>query len=268
MKADNFLIAGNDMKMLECKNYLIDCGFDACLYYDDKFSQNLNKFNNIVLALPTVVKGCISGTNETVESLAENLMPFHKVFYGNLKSDPFGNQGFCYYSDETFLTENSRLTAQGVLRLILENTDRDISGLNIAVIGYGRCGKAISSMLNGIGAKVTVFSRRTESLIFSVNGQIICENTADIDKLVHRFDVIINTVPYNIIKDNGLRNLTNDNLYIEVASKPYGFDASLIDNYSFRYILASGLPGRFTPKAAGRNIAKTIIGLLKEAKNE
>ena len=268
MKADNFLIAGNDIKMLECKNCLTDCGFDACLSYGDEFSQNLSKFNNIVLTLPTVVNGCISGTNETVESLAKKLMPFHRVFYGNLNDNPFGNQGICYYSDETFLYENSRLTAQGVLRLILENTDRDVSGLNIAVIGYGRCGQAISSMLNEIGAKVTVFSRRKESLIFSGNRQIICENTEDIDKLVQRFDVIINTVPYNIIKDNGLRNLTNDNLYIEVASKPYGFDATLVDNYSFRYILASGLPGRFTPKAAGRNIAKTIIGLLKEAKNE
>ncbi len=268
MKADNFLIAGNDIKMLECKNYLIDCGFDACLSYDDEFSQNLSKFNNIVLALPTVVNGCISGTNETVESLAEKLMPFHRVFYGNLNDNPFGNQGICYYSDETFLTENSRLTAQGVLRLIPENTDTDICGLKIAVIGYGRCGKAICSMLNGIGAGVTVFSRRTEPLIFSSNGQIICENTADIDKLVQRFDIIINTVPYNIIKEIGLKKLTNKNIYIEVASKPYGFDATLIDNYSFRYILASGLPGRFTPKAAGRNIAKTIIGLLKEAKNE
>ncbi|HCT17325.1 MAG TPA: hypothetical protein DIW36_08120 [Ruminococcaceae bacterium] len=65
-----------------------------------------------------------------------------------------------------------------------------------------------------------------------------------------------------------MERLTSKNLYVEIASKPYGFNINETDKYNFRYILAESLPGRFTPTSAGANIADTVIELIKEGKNE
>ena len=78
----------------------------------------------------------------------------------------------------------------------------------------------------------------------------------------------MNTVPHNILSKKTMEKLTKRNLYIEIASKPYGFNINEIDKYNFRYVLAESLPGRFTPTSAGANIADTVIEMIKEDKNE
>ena len=85
---------------------------------------------------------------------------------------------------------------------------------------------------------------------------------------IRDFDIIVNTVPYNILDRGTMERLTSKNLYVEIASKPYGFNINETDKYNFRYILAESLPGRFTPTSAGANIADTVIELIKEGKDE
>ena len=65
-----------------------------------------------------------------------------------------------------------------------------------------------------------------------------------------------------------MEKLTKQNLYVEIASKPYGFNINEIDKYNFRYVLAESLPGRFTAESAGAYIADTVTEILKEGKNE
>ena len=90
----------------------------------------------------------------------------------------------------------------------------------------------------------------------------------EINSEICNYDIIINTVPYNIISNEAVKSLNFSNLYIEVASKPYGFDYSLIDISGFKYINAYSLPGRYTPESAGQNIARTVIRMIEEAENE
>ncbi len=262
----NFLIAGNDKKMTECKKRLTASGFNGECKTGEEFYKSISLYENIILPLPTVANGVIAYTGKTVDDIKSALAQNQRVFFGNLSPDTFDLNGYSYYYDEAFLIKNSRLTAQGVLQIILDSLNRDISSVRVAVLGFGRCGKAVCRLLKSCGFNVTSFSRKRESAVSAVNYGCNVSKIAAVDEKISGYDIIVNTVPSNIISEKGLEKLTRENLYIEVASKPYGFDISKADVYNFKYVLAESLPGRFTPVSAGVNIADTVLEILKEVK--
>lgn len=263
MKVNNFLIIGNDQKMHECKNHMINKGYEAVIVTEDEVMSKLKEYRNIILPLPTISNDYISGTCLTFDDIIRNISDNQNIFTGNIDLNNCDNC-HSYYYNESFLIKNSYLTAQGVLRLILEYVDYGLYDKSVAVIGYGRCGKAISSLLNGIGMNVTVFSRRTDTMNQVYYDGFIPRKITEINDLVDDYNFIVNTVPSNIVSKEGAQKLTADNIYIEIASKPYGININETDFYNFKYILGKSLPGRFFPKSAGINIADTVIEILKE----
>lgn len=260
MKGEKFLILGNDKKMFACCNRLKDIGYTAEMYEN---GTKFEDFDNIILPLPTIANTKIKGTNITFDEFAGSLSFGQKVFCGNIDVVSFENY-YSYYCDESFLISNSRLTAQGVLRLILDTVDCDMIELNAVVIGYGRCGKSICRLLKNSGFKVMSASRRKETIIEAYNDGIKAVSINKIDEFVDDTDILINTVPVNILSKEYISRLKSNTIYIEVASKPYGFNITETDVYNFRYILAESLPGRFVPESAGKNIADTVLKILKE----
>ncbi len=267
MQAEKFLIIGNDKKMQACRDRLESRGFTAVCCDGDTSESDISFYNNIVLPIPTLANGLITGTRMSVDELKSRLGKKQRVFYGNLKYNPFGENSVSY-CNESFLVKNSRLTAQGALRLVLENVERDIYEIRAAVLGYGRCGRAICKLLKANGAEVVSVSRNAYSAALSENEKIPAIDYAEFFDKIGDFDVIVNTVPYNVLGDKSTEKLTGKNLYIEIASKPYGFNITETSKFNFRYILAESLPRRFTPVSAGANIADTVTEIIKEAKNE
>ena len=63
---------------------------------------------------------------------------------------------------ESFILANSKLTAEGVLYLLLDNTDYGLLDLNIDLIGYGHSGKAIYDLFKSMNMKVRVVRRAVD----------------------------------------------------------------------------------------------------------
>lgn len=264
MKGDKFLICGTDVKMSECKNYLCEHGFDAVCMIGDDFLYNLNSYKYIILPLPSMVDGVIPDVGTAPGYLMEQLKDGQIVFYGNIIENIFDSYGISYYYKDSFLDKNSELTALGVLELIRKEISDDLGSLKVCVVGYGRCGKAICRLLKKSQVETVLISRNHNSRKSAAN--IGC-TTGDMTRLKHSVgdsDILINTVPANIFTEECLQSMTGKNIYIEIASEPYGFDVKKVENYNFKFIHAKGLPGRFYPKKAGINIAEAVIEILKE----
>ncbi len=266
MKTDKFLLLGKDAKMSECKRYLNGLGYSAYCVENEDFLNIINEYNNIILPLPTVKNGVVPGTNVDFEYIINSLDKQQNLFYGNVENVATDKSAFSYYYNESFLEKNSRLTAQGTLKIILDNVCKDLTALKVCVLGYGYCGKAISKMLFNLDVRVKVFTRSESSKSSAIEFGLFVADINEIELSLHIFDVIINTVPYNIITDKAIKSLGRDNLYIEIASSPYGLDIARSDISEFKYILASALPGKYTPISVGENIAETVLEILKEVK--
>ena len=268
MQGEKFLVVGKDKKMCACRDRIIAKGYECRCADETDFSEIVNNYKNIILPLPTVRDGYIAGTKISVDELASVVNENQTVFNGNAQQSFLPFKVCSYYRNDDFLRYNSRLTAQGTLRIILENCERDINELSAAVIGYGSCGKEICRVLQNNGISVTSFSRRTQTRLLAEKDGLLSENIESITEKIYGFDIIVNTVPANIIDESSLEKLNGNNLYIEIASKPFGFDISQVDRYAFRFVHAPGLPGKFTPTGAGKNIADTVLDIIKEGTHE
>lgn len=265
MSDEKILIIGKNEKMTACRNRLSDAGLCAVCADSEAVKNGIIKnYKNIVLPLPTMSGEHISETDITLNDFCGLLSDDCTVFCGNISEKIFPCRAYSYYTDEQFIIKNARLTAQGTLRLILDNVKTDICKMTAAVTGYGYCGKEICRLLKACGFDVTSFSRRSETLAEAEKDGMSTADIKDINRRISEFDITVNTVPFNIISADSLKTLTEKNIYIEIASAPCGVDRAQAEKYDFRYISAGGLPGRFTPVSAGINIAETILTELKE----
>ena len=157
--------------------------------------------------------------------------------------------------DETYLTDNARLTAEGALCASMSKMTRSLRDAHCLVIGYGRIGKELTRLLRSFGADVTVAARRAESR------KEAGENSVSIERLpsvICKADLIYNTVPARTVSESGLFLIKNTAVLIELASKPYGFDMERAKRLGIHACLESGIPGRYCPESAAGALMRYI----------
>lgn len=173
-----------------------------------------------------------------------------------------------YYEDEVFTVKNAYLTAEGAMQLAMSAIKGSIRFSKCAVIGYGRIGSALADMLQAVGAEVTVFARRSESLVWAEEKGMkikkIDNERLDILDTSDNYEIIFNTVPERIIHNEDLLGIPSDTVLIELASPPGGFDAAIAEQCEIKYINGGGIPGKYAPKTAGRIVGDTILNYLKK----
>ena len=137
-----------------------------------------------------------------------------------------------------------------------------INGARCLVIGYGRLGRVLTRLLAALGAKVCVSARRDEDLAWIRT--IGCEgvHTEDLDAVLHRFDLIFNTVPAPVLDAHALRQIRPGVPVIELASAPGGIDLESAKALGTKTVFALSLPGKCAPVTAGRIIEESILHIL------
>ena len=163
--------------------------------------------------------------------------------------------------DEIFAIENAKLTAEGVLSIIISNTDKSIFEQKILLLGGGRITKACCVLFKklGVNCSVASFSQSEYFNAFYYSDKQYLGN--DFYKEVGLYDVIVNTRPFLYIKDDKLDKIKKDALFIETASENC-LNVTSVKN--FRYFLAPKLPQKFSPYSAGRIIAEKILGDIND----
>lgn len=153
---------------------------------------------------------------------------------------------------------NSIATAEGAIKIAIEETVQTIHGRNILILGFGRIGKVLAKILDGMEAKVYCAARKQEDLawIETYGYEPVALN--ELNKYLDKFDIIFNTIPYIILDKSKLILLKNKIIIIDLASKPGGVDKAEADKLNLRTIWALALPGKIAPKSAAQIIKRTI----------
>lgn len=171
-----------------------------------------------------------------------------------------------YSLADDVLIRNAVPTAEGAIALAMQALDITLHGARAAVIGFGRVGFALATRLHALGAHVTVAARKTRDAARaeSVGCRSHLLNGHDaMRRLVEDgYDVIFNTVPYQLISDDTLLRIPPHTVLIELASAPGGWDASARANC--KTIYAPGLPAKCAPRTAGIILADALAAMLGE----
>ncbi|RDU38597.1 dipicolinate synthase subunit A [Neobacillus piezotolerans] len=158
---------------------------------------------------------------------------------------------------------NSIPTVEGTIMMAIQHTDITIHGSKVAVLGLGRTGMSVARAFAALGAKVKVGARRSEHLARVTEMALEPFHLSDIEKELRDVDIVINTVPHQIVSASVISKMAVHTLIIDLASKPGGTDFRYAEKRGIKALLAPGLPGIVAPKTAGQILANVLTQLLQ-----
>ena len=155
--------------------------------------------------------------------------------------------------DSRYLAKNAMITAYCALELAQKEMAVTWEDCPVLILGWGRIGKCLGSLLKSLGPQVSIAARKEADL--SMIAALGCDgrDIGQLDYILRRYRVIFNTVPSPVLSRAQTGLCREDCILVELASTP-GMDApNVIDG--------RGLPGKLAPESAGKLIARTVMGL-------
>ena len=238
----------------------------------DKAIASLGSDGALVLPLPVTRDGvnvadALFGETTAFTELFASLSPGTRVFCGaaatavrDAARDARIDLVDCA-DGEAFLTANAALTAEGAIAELIRLSPRSLMRSRAVVFGYGRCASQLSRRLLALGSRVTVVARSEERRALAEADGAAALSPPDAAKACAVADFAINTVPAPVIGAREAAALAGNGAFLlELASRS-GLTpdaAGLV-----RVIAAPGLPGRFSPRAAGELIADAVAAILE-----
>lgn len=159
---------------------------------------------------------------------------------------------------------NSIPTAEGVIMLVIQNTDKTIHNSNITILGLGRCGVTLTRIFLALGAKVKVGVRKSEHIARIFEMGAFPFNLENLESEIVNTEICVNTIPYPVLTPNVIAKMPMNTYIIDIATKPGGTDFLYAEKRGVKALLAPGLPGIVAPKTAGKIIANVLGKLLKD----
>lgn len=163
---------------------------------------------------------------------------------------------------------NAISTAEGAIQIAINETPKNLHGNNVLVLGFGRIGKVLAKMLDGIGAKVACEARKTTDLAWIKAYGYEPINLMELKENLKRFDIIINTIPYTLLNKEMLQEVKKDTLIIDLASNPGGVDKTAIKELGIKFNWALSLPGKVSPVTSAEFMKETLLNMFKEINND
>ncbi len=152
---------------------------------------------------------------------------------------------------ELFEFQNAHFTAQGALKLLLDNTEEHLREKKVLVTGYGRIATSFSEILINLQMKVTVGARNEIQLKMAEFSGCDTVNLREL-KVLSGFDFVFNTVPHRIFDEIAVASADKKCVYFELASAPFGADKKHFEKYGIRYVQGGALPGKILPVSSAR----------------
>jgi dipicolinate synthase subunit A len=131
-------------------------------------------------------------------------------------------------------------------------------------MGFGRIGKVLANMLDGIGAKVYCEARKDEDIAWIKAYGYNPIHLNDLNEHLGKFDIIINTIPFQVLDKDRLELVNPEVVIIDIASNPGGVDRFAAKQKGIKLIWALSLPGKVAPISSAEFIKETIYHILEE----
>ena len=277
-----YLIVGGDLRSVElAKLLLLDqnsvsiIGFTKDMIPDGVISASLEDITkaDIIIAPMVlsyddkVINAPFSPSKIKIKDMLELID--HQVLFGGKVSDNVMNRikmsGIKYVDmskREEMAILNAIPTAEGAIQVAMEEMPITLHKSNCMVLGFGRIGKVLSRMLAGLGANVYVMARKEKDLAWIFASGYNGLHPGELNKQLAHMDVIINTVPSNILHRDLLIGLKNDVVIIDVSSKPYGVNADVAKSVGVEVKFLPGIPGRVAPKTCAKYQRDIIYNII------
>ena len=265
------MVLGGDKRNLYLTNYLNTTDFSALWYAAElcdeendyivkkNYEEDIDEYDAVVLPLPLSRDGeylnCPFCARKLPVSQVADKISGKICFTSDSLID-----GINYFDDKCVVIDNARLTAVGFLMELLKAEKGDIMEKSALVTGFGNVSKAVCEILKNNKVKVTVAARKSEQRHEAKGLGYGAADFSACEKIFDSFDYIINTVPFELFDAETVTKANKNCIFFELA---YGLPKDACQRF-FAYINCKGMPGKHTPKSAGKVIADFIKEKMRE----
>lgn len=157
--------------------------------------------------------------------------------------------------DETFAMINSSLTAENFLVPLISSTSFSLYDERILITGSGRLAHALWQLMNRLDIPFSVTMRDKKAL--SSAKSFVKESflLSELENRAKEFSVIINTIPDKIFENV---KFSDNCILFELSSVK-----SIGENIGVKYITCPALPGKYSPKSAGKALLEMVDRHIK-----
>ncbi|MCQ2460438.1 MAG: dipicolinate synthase subunit A [Ruminococcus sp.] len=275
------LVAGGDMRQIYCALQLAERYDVSVTGFDSSYTKKLknavlseNKYDCAVFpVVPVSDDGFLStpcfSDKIRLSDIADSVRKGGLVFSGldgEKLSDKFADCEIVnYMNSEELNIRNAVPTAEGAVQTALEELSVTLSGLKVLIVGMGRTGTALTEILKGFGADITVAVHSHKGTANALLHGVKSIYTKDIG---NDYGLVFNTAPSMVFNRYMLSRFDSSTLFIDLASKPGGIDFNSAIELGIKVIWALGLPGKTAPVTSGKIIAETIDEIITERRKQ
>ncbi len=257
-------VIGGDRRLKFVKEKLTLAGYSVDtvgLYEND--NGDISSSQILLLPVPTTKDGVhvftpLTNRKITLAEIAHNATSEQLILCCNYLFE--NKKCIDYGALDSYALLNSVPTAEGAIKIAIENTDYTLWKSRVLVIGYGRVGKILADRLKALGAEVTVSARkpRDHAMLDALGFSYI--NTEHLNRIPLNFDIIFNTVDVKVIEDSAIQRLNCD-LMIDLSTLG-GFSLDTAEECGIKAIKAPGLPALIAPKTAAEILNTTVTHII------
>lgn len=115
---------------------------------------------------------------------------------------------------------NAIPTAEGTIKIALEEMEETIHESNVLIYGFGRIGKILCRRFLDLGANVYCVARKEADFAWIREMRCLPLKYNEVENFVTKTNLLINTVPSLVVNKNVLKKLKRECVIIDLASLP------------------------------------------------
>jgi dipicolinate synthase subunit A len=188
---------------------------------------------------------------------------------GNLKGqcEALGIALHEYEWDVDLMLLRGPAIVEGVLKVIIENTEITIHKSNVCLVGQGTIGSLLTNTLVSLGAQVHVAARNPVQRAAAYAAGAESHTLEQLPEILPRMDIVIGSVPKRLIEREQLALLPKHALLVDVAAPPGTIDREAAAELGLKAVWARGMGAR-APITVGRSqwsgISRRIEAIMEQ----
>jgi dipicolinate synthase subunit A len=155
-----------------------------------------------------------------------------------------------YESDTALMFMRGPAIVEGLLKVMIENTDITIHKSKVCVVGQGTIGFLVTRCMVTLGAYTHVAARNAVQRAAAHAAGAEAHTLEALEGLAPDIDVIVSTVPAPVVGRNVLMRLPSHALVVDLAAPPGGVDREAAAELGVKFVWARGM-GMRAPKTVG-----------------
>jgi dipicolinate synthase subunit A len=172
-----------------------------------------------------------------------------------------------YEWDEDLMLLRGPAIVEGMLKVLIENTDITIHKAKVCLVGQGTIGSLATHTLLALGARVHVAARNAVQRAAAHAAGAESHELAALADVLPGTDIVISSVPARVLGREALEQLPPHVLLVDLAAPPGGIDRDAAQALGLKFVWARGLGAR-APITVGRSqwsgVRRRIDNILKE----